>query len=145
MENANTSTVAGWFAGRVPDDWFTGVPAVTFEGDQIVVVGTLPEVALGSDAAGEAKAAAAKGRIARFRGYTRQERIWIAREAEGLFKKNVTWGAKSGETRETFTAGGSGRASGEKSAEGASVTIGRRHGWGRRFAGPRNAEGRRFF
>ena len=126
MENANTSAVAGWFAGRVPDDWFTGAPEVTFDGDQIMVVGTLAEVALGADAAAEAKAAAAKGRIARFRGYTRQERIWIAREAEGLFKKNVTWGARSGGTSETFTPGGSGRGKAEKSAEGRSVTIGRR-------------------
>ena len=144
MENASTSTIGGWFAGRVPDDWFTGSPEVTVEGDQIVVVGTLAEVALASGADAEAKAAAASGRISRFRGYTRQERIWIAREAEGLFKKHITWGARSGDTRETFTPGGSGRGNAEKSAEGASVTIGRRHGWGRRFAGPRNAD-RRYF
>ena len=133
MENADASTIAGWFAGRLPDGWFTGAPEVTIEGDQIVVVGTVPEVELPSGASADAKAAAAKGRVQRFREYTRRERIWIAREAEGLFKKNVTWGAKSGDTRVTFTPGGSGRGDGEKTKEGASVTIGR---WGRRRRGP---------
>jgi hypothetical protein len=145
MENADASTIGGWFAGRLPDGWFTGAPEVTVEGDQIVVVGTLPEVELGSGAADGVKAAAAQGRISRFREYTRRERIWIAREAEGLFKKNVTWGAKSGATKLTFTPGGSGRGEGEKTAEGASVKIGRRRGWGRRFGGPRSTDAPRFF
>jgi hypothetical protein len=145
MENADASTIGGWFAGRLPDGWFTGAPEVTLEGDQIVVVGTLPEVELGAGATDAARAAAAQGRISRFRGYTRRERIWIAREAEGLFKKNVTWGARSGATKLTFTPGGSGRGEGEKTAEGASVKIGRRHGWGRRFRGGRAGDAARYF
>jgi hypothetical protein len=126
MENADASTIGGWFAGRLPDGWFTGAPEVTVEGDQIVVVGALPEVALADGAGAEAKLAAGKGRISRFREGTRRERIWIAREAEGLFKKNVTWGAASGSARVTFTPGGSGRSEGDKKAEGQSVKIGRR-------------------
>lgn len=151
MENADTSTVAGWFAGRLPDGWFTGAPEVTQEGDQIIVVGTLAEVQLGSSGDAALRAGAAKGRISRFRGETRRERIWIAREAEELFKKNVTWGARVGDVRETFTPGGSGRGEsgeGAKTAEGASVTIGRRGPWGRRFGRGRFAgrQGdRRFF
>ena len=145
MENTDASTIGGWFAGRLPDGWFTGAPEVTVEGDQVVVVGTLPEVELGSGAADSVKTAAAQGRIARFREYTRRERIWIAREAEGLFKKNVTWGARSGATKLTFTPGGSGRGEGEKTTEGASVKIGRRRGWARRFGGSRSADGPRFF
>ncbi len=135
MKNADTSTIAGWFAGRLPDGWFTGAPEVTLEGDQIIVVGALAPVSLGQGSSAEATAAAGKGRISRFRGETRRERIWIAREAEELFKKNVTWGARSGEVRETFTPGGSGRGGGEKTTEGASVTIGRRRGWPGRFGG----------
>jgi hypothetical protein len=126
MENADASTIGGWFAGRLPDGWFTGAPEVTLEGDQIVVVGTLPEVGLAAGASDEAKAAAGKGRISRFREATRRERIWIAREAEGLFKKNVTWGAVSGPARVTFTPGGSGRSEGDKPEGGPSVKIGRR-------------------
>jgi hypothetical protein len=144
MENADASTIGGWFAGRLPDGWFTGAPEVTLDGDQIVVVGSLAEVELGSGASDAVKAAAAQGRISRFRESTRRERIWIAREAEGVFKKSVTWGAKSGATKLTFTPGGSGRGEGEKTAEGGGVKI-RRHGWGRRFGGPRSADGPRFF
>jgi hypothetical protein len=126
MENADASTIGGWFTGRLPDGWFTGAPEVTLEGDQIVVVGTLPGVSLGAGATEEAKAAAGKGRISRFRESTRRERIWIAREAEDLFKKNVTWGAACGGARMTFTPGGSGRQEGDKAAGGPSVKIGRR-------------------
>jgi len=144
MENANTSQIAGWFAGRVPDGWFTGPPEVTLEGDQIVVVGPLAEVELASGAASEVAAAAAVGRISRFRGNTRRERIWIAREAEELFKKNVTWGASSGASRVTFNPGGSGRGQekGDNRSEGASVTVGRRS-FGRRH-GRRPADTRFF-
>ena len=126
MENADASTIGGWFTGRLPDGWFTGAPEVALEGDQIVVVGTLPDVSLGAGATDEAKAAAGKGRISRFRESTRRERIWIAREAEGLFKKNVTWGAACGGARMTFTPGGSGRSEGDKADGGPSVKIGRR-------------------
>ena len=126
MENADATTIGAWFAGRLPDGWFTGAPEVTLEGDQIVVVGTLGEVSLGSGATADAKAAAGKGRISRFREETRRERIWIARETEGLFKKNVTWGAASGSARVTFTPGGSGRSKGDKKAEEPSVKISRR-------------------
>ena len=144
MENTDASTIGGWFAGRLPDGWFTGAPEVTLEGDQIVVVGPLAEVELGSGASDAVKAAAAEGRISRFRESTRRERVWIAREAEAVFKKNVTWGAKSGATKLTFTPGGSGRGEGEKTAEGGSVKI-RRHGWGRRFGGARSVDSPRFF
>ena len=145
MENADALTIGGWFAGRLPDGWFAGVPEVTLDGDQVVVVGTLSEVELGSGASESARTAAAQGRIARFREHTRRERIWIAREAEGLFKKNVTWGARSGATRMTFTPGGSGRDEGAKSADGTSVKIGRRRGWGGRFGAPQAGDGARFF
>jgi hypothetical protein len=126
MENADATTIAGWFTGRLPDGRFTGAPEVALEGDQIVVVGTLPDVNLGANATAEAKEAAGKGRISRFRESTRRERIWIAREAEGLFKKNVTWGAACGGARVTFTPGGSGRPEADKPAGGPSVKIGRR-------------------
>ena len=145
MENADVSTIGGWFAGRLPDEWFTGAPEVTLEGDQAVVVGTLAQVELGPGASEAARTAAAEGRIARFRQDTRRERIWIAREAEELFKKNVTWGARSGATRSTFTPGGSGREEGAKTGEGASVKIGRRRGWGGRSHGLRTGDGPRFF
>ncbi|HVD00593.1 MAG TPA: hypothetical protein VNG93_05530 [Candidatus Dormibacteraeota bacterium] len=101
-------------------------PEVTLDGEQIVVVGTLPDVNLAAGASDETKAAAGRGRISRFREATRRERIWIAREAEELFKKNVTWGAACGGARTTFTPGGSGRQGSDKATGGPSVKIGRR-------------------
>ncbi len=91
-----------WFAGRLPDDWFTGAPGVTVDKDEIVVVGTLPP--LDDDYADEpARVAAEKGRIARFREDTRDERVSIARQAEHRYDRKVAWGARIGATEELFT------------------------------------------
>jgi len=113
MDQKEFDTIKGWFAGRLPDGWFTGTE-VTVEDDQIVVVGSLPELKLG--ATPEEKEGAAAGRIARFREETRGQRIGIAREAEERFHKNVTWGAKLGGVTKRFNPGGSGgRPSGDRS------------------------------
>ncbi|MFB9907257.1 hypothetical protein [Allokutzneria oryzae] len=93
---------AGWFAGRLPDGWFTGAPTVTADREEIVVVGDLP--ALDGDQADEVgRAAAETGRIARFREQTREERIEIARQAEHRYGRKVAWGARLGGTEELFT------------------------------------------
>ena len=132
MDEKEFGTIKCWFAGRLPDSWFTGVE-VTIEDDQVVVLGTLPELKVGSTP--EEKEGAAAGRIARFREETRGERIGIAQEAEERFKKYVTWGAKLGGVTKRFNPGGGGRSSGDRR-----VMIGRmwRHGRGRR--GARQAE-----
>src|SRR6266567_5836699 len=105
MDEKEFGTVKGWFAGRLPDGWFTGVE-VTLEDDQIVVLGTLPELNVGSTP--EEKEGAAAGRISRFREETRGERIGIAQEAEERFKKYVTWGAKLDGVTKRFNPGGGG-------------------------------------
>jgi hypothetical protein len=91
--------VAGWFAGRLPDDWFTGPPEITIDRDEITVVGTLAEPEAGE---GD-KAAACAGRIARFREETRQERMAIADAAQERYGRSVAWGAVCGDVREVFT------------------------------------------
>ncbi len=129
MDEKELGSIKGWFAGRLPDGWFTGVD-VTVEDDQIVVLGTLPDAGLGSTP--DEKEGAAAGRIARFREETRGERIGIAQEAEERFKKYVTWGAKMDGVTKRFNPGGGGRSSGDRR-----VMIGRwlrRHGRGRRGA-----------
>jgi hypothetical protein len=93
--------VAGWFAGRLPDDWFEGPPNVEVDRDEILVVGTLPAPAANGDAVTTAEAEA--GRIARFREDTREERIRIAREAEHRYGRKVAWGVQAGGTRQVFT------------------------------------------
>ncbi len=91
--------VAGWFAGRLPDGWFTGPVELTVDRDEITVVGTLPE-----PSAGEGDAAAAQaGRIARFREDTRRERMAIADAAQERYGRSVAWGAACGASRELFT------------------------------------------
>ena len=124
MDEKEFGSIKGWFAGRLPDGWFSGVD-VTIEDDQIVVVGTLPEAGLPATSSAEEKEGAAAGRIARFREETRGERIGIAREAEERFHKFVTWGAKLGGVTKRFNPGGGG---GGRS--GGRVMIGRR--WRRR-------------
>jgi hypothetical protein len=122
MDQKEFDTIKGWFAGRLPDGWFTGVD-VTLEDDQIVVLGALPELNVGTTP--EEKEGAAAGRIARFREETRGERIGIAREAEERFHKYVTWGAKLGGVTKRFNPGGGGRSGAERG-----VMIGR--SWRRR-------------
>jgi len=83
-----------WFAGRLPDGWFSAVD-VSVDREEIVVVGTLPDEV--------ADAAEAEGRIGRFRSDTREERIAIADEAERRFGRKVAWGARLGDTTALFT------------------------------------------
>ena len=101
-EPLSAEEAAGWFAGRLPDGWFTAAPEVTVDREEILVLGTLPALAeeLGDAAA---LAAAHAGRISRFREQTREERIEIARQAEHRFGRKVAWGARLGETTELFT------------------------------------------
>lgn len=106
MSTADLGSIQSWFAGRLPDGWFSGAD-VTIEDDQIVVLGRLSEEGL--PAAGDAERESfAAGRIARFREETRGERIGIAREAEERFKKYVTWGAKLDGVTKRFNPGGGG-------------------------------------
>src|ERR671929_1567031 len=91
--------VAGWFAGRLPDEWFTGPVELTIDRDEITVVGTLAE-----PEAGEGDAAAARaGRIQRFREETRGQRMAIADAAQERYGRSVAWGVVCGEDRELFT------------------------------------------
>src|SRR5450759_3426863 len=121
MDEKEFGSIKGWFVGRLPDGWFTGTE-VTLEDDQIVVLGTLPELkTVGSTP--EEKEGAAAGRIARFREEPRGER----------FRKYVTWGAKLGGVTKRFNPGGGGRSNADRG-----VMIGRM--WRRRGRHARQAE-----
>lgn len=93
----------GWFAGRIPDGWFTGPPDVTVDQDEILIVGELKSPSVGDDATEAERAAAAQGRIKQFREDTRDERVAIAVEAEHRFGRKVSWGARVGEISRLFT------------------------------------------
>jgi hypothetical protein len=94
-----------WFESRIPKDWFPGPPEVSADGDEILVVGELPDVELAAGTADQARAAARLARIDRFREETREDRVRIARDAERAFHKRVGWGARcAGETKLFTTA-----------------------------------------
>jgi hypothetical protein len=92
--------VQGWFAGRIPAEWFTGAPEVTGDGFEILVVGTLPDVEGVPEGGAEA---AREGRIRQFREDTRDARIKVAREAQHKFQRKVSWGVRIGDQEELFT------------------------------------------
>src|SRR5487761_1566523 len=92
-----------WFAGRLPKTWFLGPPEVSADGDEVVVLGTLPDVELAKDTSADGRSAARSARIDRFREETREERVKIAREAERHFKRRVAWGARCGDETKIFT------------------------------------------
>jgi hypothetical protein len=87
--------IAGWFAGRCPDGWFTEAPEVVVDREEVVVVGRIPNP--------EAGASAEVGRAKRFREDTRDARMRIADEAEQRFGRKVSWGVVVGDERFLFT------------------------------------------
>jgi hypothetical protein len=132
-EPGAAAQVRGWFAGRLPSDWFTEAPTIQVDREEITVVGALPAPALSNESnesSGEssnkdktkdetkgdtkaetdaadnsdaARAAAAEGRIRRFREETRTRRVEIAREAEHRFRRKVSWGVSCAGETEMFT------------------------------------------
>src|SRR2546429_8362031 len=95
--------VRAWFASRVPAGWFVGPPEVSADGEEILVVGELPDVQLAGATSADARSAARWARIERFREESREDRIRIAREAERHFRRKVAWGARCGDEVKVFT------------------------------------------
>jgi len=93
----------GWFAGRLPKDWFSSMAEVRADREEIWVIGTLADPQLPADAGPEAANAARSGRIKQFREDTREDRMQISEEAERRFRRKVSWGARCGDAREMFT------------------------------------------
>ncbi|HUE66659.1 MAG TPA: hypothetical protein VMP38_00660 [Candidatus Acidoferrum sp.] len=92
-----------WFASRIPKGWFVGSPEVSSDGEEILVVGTLPDVELADGTSEEGRSAARVARILRFREESRDDRVRIAREAERQFGRKVAWGARCGDEMRVFT------------------------------------------
>ena len=92
-----------WFVSKIPKGWFAGPLEVTTDGEEILVVGTLPDVELAGATSNDGRAAARVARIVRFREDTRDDRVRIAREAEREFRRKVAWGAHCGDEMRVFT------------------------------------------
>ena len=98
---AVTETITEWFASRIPEGWFEGIPDVDVDDDEILVVGRLaPAAGEGGKEGDDADPAA---RIRAFRERTRDARIDIAAEAEATFARKVSWGAAVGDNKRLFT------------------------------------------
>ncbi len=95
--------LSGWFAGRLPDKLFSNPPAISADRDEILVIGEIAEPEMPADATDATRAAARSARIGRFRSETRDARIQVARDAERLVGRKVSWGARCGGVEELFT------------------------------------------
>jgi hypothetical protein len=84
--------VAAWLAGRVPPGWFTEPPEIVVDGEEILVLGTLP-----------AAAADPEAEALRFREETREQRVRLAAELERRWRRKVSWGVVTGSERLLFT------------------------------------------
>ena len=103
MNDISTDELRGWFAGRIPEDWFTGPLEVTVDREEILVVGELAEVKATKGAGAAEAAAARESRIDGFREDTRSMRMRIADEAQGRFRRHVSWGVRLGGETQLFT------------------------------------------
>src|SRR5437868_12172512 len=99
--------VHAWFAQRLPGGWFTGAPEILVDREEITVVGELPaqpQAGGAGPAPGGARLdALVLDRSRRFRGETRDARIALAREAEVLFGRKVSWGVRCEGRKVMFT------------------------------------------
>ncbi|MBP2707148.1 hypothetical protein JOL79_25510 [Microbispora sp. RL4-1S] len=95
--------LTGWFAGRLPEEWFTGRPRIVTDREEITVIGTLPALTVAEGLPDVEREAALEGYVERFREETRERRIDIAREAEHRFRRKVSWGVVAGDRTLMFT------------------------------------------
>ncbi len=98
--------IGAWFAGRVPDTWFEGNPAIGIDSDEIQVVGTLARPQLPEGAGEDEVRVAEQARISGFREESRAARMRIADEAQPAFRRAVSWGAECGGSTVLFTTAG---------------------------------------
>ncbi len=100
---ASDDEIRGWFAGRLPAEWFVGAIEVITDRDEILVVGTIAPPDLADNEAAEARDAALAARIGGFREDTRTRRMKIADEAQHRFGRAVSWGVTCADQRVPFT------------------------------------------
>ena len=102
MGAGHDDEIRGWFAGRIPGEWFTGPATIEMDEVEVLIVGDLSEPSVG-DGGDAAVAAARESRIDGWREESRAQRMRIASEAEHRFRRKVSWGATCGDMRTLFT------------------------------------------
>src|ERR1700736_734234 len=99
-DQPDATDAPAWFAGRLPDSWFTEDPEVIVDRDEITVIGRLAEPERAEGEEGEARGAR---RAARLREDTRPARMRIAGEAQARYGRTVSWGVQIGGERIMYT------------------------------------------
>ena len=89
-----------WFAGNLPDDWFTEPVSVRFDRDEIIVHGVLATPTVDSKTN---EALANRARIDAFRESTRDDRIAVALRGEEKFLRKVSWTVSCGDEYGEYT------------------------------------------
>lgn len=101
---AEPSSVAAWFAGRLPAEWTAaGEPSIEVDREEITVILTLAAPTLPDDPTDADRTEAAAGRAAGFREDTRERRMAVAREAEHRFGRKVAWSVRIGDHTTRYT------------------------------------------
>ncbi|HEY2916052.1 MAG TPA: hypothetical protein VGI98_02445 [Candidatus Limnocylindrales bacterium] len=95
--------IRGWFAGRIPDDWFTGPVTVTGDREELLVTGELADAKVDAAASEAEQGAARSSRVDDFRDQTRPARMRIAADAEHRFDRKVSWAVTIGGETHAFT------------------------------------------
>src|SRR5215207_1679293 len=103
MGDMTLDELRGWFAGRIPDDWFTAPLEVTVDREEILVIGTLPDLKIAKGATSAEALAAQESRTEAFREDSRGARMAIAEDAQRRFRRHVSWGVRLGGETTTFT------------------------------------------
>ena len=101
--DADHDEIAGWFAGRLTEGWFTSAPDVRVDREEILVVGELSDVELAKDASEATRAAARRSRVDAFREETRGHRMQVAEDAQHRFGRTVSWAVRIGDEERDFT------------------------------------------
>ena len=89
----STEELNAWFAGSLPDDWFTEPVETPSDRDEIIVTGTLTAPTVADDAPAEV---AEEARIAAFREQSRTQRVAVAGRAQSQFERHITWAVRCG-------------------------------------------------
>ncbi|WP_051325907.1 hypothetical protein [Glycomyces tenuis] len=99
----STDDAPAWIFGIVPDGWIAGMPEVSVDRDEMIIICPLPAPDHPGDATESDRAATEEGRISRFREATRDMRVQIAQQLQYRYHRQASWGARCGATTMVFT------------------------------------------
>jgi hypothetical protein len=91
-------SVAEWFAAHLPEGLFEETPTIVVDREEITVIGPITGTAEDAEGAGGSTDA-----VVEFRERTRADRVQVARAAEELFGRKVSWGVLHQGRRVMFT------------------------------------------